>query len=82
MVEQDYTPSTVTLGHLQKLMKHRFMSAVELEACRGPEDPTLLAPTEGYVVSLTTIYEQGSACLHTSSSTCSYGGAMASSFTT
>jgi hypothetical protein len=26
MVEQDWTPSTVTLGHLQKLVKHGFMS--------------------------------------------------------
>jgi hypothetical protein len=32
MVEQDWTPSTIMMGHLQKLMKHGFMSAVELEA--------------------------------------------------
>jgi hypothetical protein len=59
MAEQDWTPSTVTLGHLQKLMKHGFMLAVELEACRVPEDPMFPAPTEGYVVSFAAFYEQG-----------------------
>jgi hypothetical protein len=59
MAEQDWTPSISMLGHLQKLMKHGFMSAVELEACRVTKDPTLLAPVEGYVVSFTIFYEQG-----------------------
>jgi hypothetical protein len=39
MVEQDWTPSTVTHGHLQKLTKQGFMMTAELEACRMPEDP-------------------------------------------
>jgi hypothetical protein len=59
MAEQDWTPSTVTLGHLQKLMKHGFMLAVELEACQVPEDPMFPAPTEGYVMSFAAFYEQG-----------------------
>jgi hypothetical protein len=50
MVEQDWTPSTVTLGHLQKFVKHGFMSAVELVASRVPEDPAFPTPAEGYVV--------------------------------
>jgi hypothetical protein len=59
MVEQDWTPSTITLGHLQKLAKHGFMLAVELKSCRVPEDPMFLAPAEGYVVSFVAFCEQG-----------------------
>jgi hypothetical protein len=59
MVEQDWTPSTITLGHLQILVKHGFMAVVELEACRVPEDPTFPAPVEGYVVSFVSFYERG-----------------------
>jgi hypothetical protein len=58
MVEQDWTPSTIMLGHLQKLMKHGFMVATELVACRVPEDPTFPAPVEGYVVSFVVFYKQ------------------------
>jgi hypothetical protein len=58
-VEQDWSPSSITLGHLQKLMKHGFMSATELETCWVLMDPTLPAPTEGYVVSFTAFYERG-----------------------
>jgi hypothetical protein len=57
MVEQDWTPSFVTPGHLQKLMKHGFMVAAELEACHVPEDPTSPAHAEGYVVSFVVFYE-------------------------
>jgi hypothetical protein len=32
MAEQGWTPSIVMLSHLQKLMKHGFMAATELEA--------------------------------------------------
>jgi hypothetical protein len=81
MAEQDWTPSSVTLGHLQKLMKHRFMSVTELEAYRVPMDPALPAPVEGYVVSFTTFYGRGLACLCTHSSTRSCG-TMALSLTT
>jgi hypothetical protein len=47
MAEQDWTPSTVTLSHLQKLVKHEFLLAVELETCRLPEDHVLPAPEHG-----------------------------------
>jgi hypothetical protein len=46
MAEQDWTPSIITWSHLQKLMKHGFMVAAELEACQVPKDPMFLAPTE------------------------------------
>jgi hypothetical protein len=59
MAEQDWTPSTVTPGHLQKLMKHGFMAAVKLEAYCVPEDPAFPAPMEGYVVSFVAFYERG-----------------------
>jgi hypothetical protein len=59
MVEQDWTPSTVTLGHLQKFMKHGFMPTSELEACQVLEDPALPVPAEGYVVSFTNFHERG-----------------------
>jgi hypothetical protein len=59
MAEQDWTPSTVTLSHLEKLMKHGFIPTAELEACRVPEDPAFPALAEGYVVSFTTFYEWG-----------------------
>jgi hypothetical protein len=35
------------------------MSTVELEDYQVPEDPVILAPTKGYVVSFTTFYERG-----------------------
>jgi hypothetical protein len=47
MAEQDWTPSTVTLSNLQKLMKHGFMSVAELEAYRVPVDPVFPVPAEG-----------------------------------
>jgi hypothetical protein len=59
MAEQDWTPSTITLGHLQKVMKHGFMLAVELKACRVLKDPALATPVEGCVVSFTAFHEQG-----------------------
>jgi hypothetical protein len=59
MAEQDWTPSTITLSHLQKLMKHGFLSAAELETCRLPEDLVLPAPADGDVVSFMTFYEWG-----------------------
>jgi hypothetical protein len=59
MAEQDWTPSSITLSHLQKLVKNGFMTAVELEACRMPEDPAFPTPVEGYMVSFTVFYEQG-----------------------
>jgi hypothetical protein len=59
MAEQDWTPSTLTPDHLQKLVKHGFMAVTDLEACRVPEDPAFRAPTEGYMVSFVVIYERG-----------------------
>jgi hypothetical protein len=59
MVEQDWTPSTVMLGHLQKFMRHGFMLAAELETYWVLKDPALLAPTEGYVVSFMAFHERG-----------------------
>jgi hypothetical protein len=59
MVEQDWTPSTVTLGHPQKLVKQGFMMVVELETCHVPKDPTFPAPAEGYIVSFMAFYEWG-----------------------
>jgi hypothetical protein len=59
MAEQDWTPSTITLNLLEKLMKHGFLSAVELETCRLPEDPKLPTPVDGYMVSFATFYEWG-----------------------
>jgi hypothetical protein len=59
MVEQDWTPSTVTLGHLQTLVKHGFMATAKLEACHVLEDPVFPTPTEGYVVSFMAFYERG-----------------------
>jgi hypothetical protein len=59
MAEQDWTPSTVTPGHMQKLVKRGFMMAAELTAYRVPEDPMLPALAEGYVVSFMAFYEQG-----------------------
>jgi hypothetical protein len=59
MAKKGWTPSTITLGHLQKLMKHGFMLPVELEAYRVPKDHALPAPVEGYVVSVMAFYEWG-----------------------
>jgi hypothetical protein len=56
--EQDWTPSTITPGHLQKLMKQWFMMAAELTAFHVLEDPVFPAPTEGYVVSFMAFYER------------------------
>jgi hypothetical protein len=56
MVELDWTPSTITQGHLQKLSKQGFMTAVELAACCV--DPVFPAHAEGYVVPFVAFYEQ------------------------
>jgi hypothetical protein len=52
MVEQDWTHSTITLGHLQKLVKQWFLMAAELVACHVLEDPAFPAPEEGNMVSV------------------------------
>jgi hypothetical protein len=59
MVEQDWTPSIVTSGHLQKHEKQGFMTAVELATCCVPMDPALPMPAGGYVVSFVVFYERG-----------------------
>jgi hypothetical protein len=40
-------------------MKHGFMAAAELEACRVTEDRMFLTPAEGYVLSFMKFYERG-----------------------
>jgi hypothetical protein len=57
MVEQDWTPSKVTQGHMQNLTKQGFMTATELMACRVPEDPAFPTTPEGYMVPIVTFYE-------------------------
>jgi hypothetical protein len=57
MAEQDWTPCTIMSGHQQKLIKHGFMAATELEAYRVLEDPVFLAHAKGYVVSFVAFYE-------------------------
>jgi hypothetical protein len=59
MAEQDWTPSSITPDHLQKLMKHEFMAMAELEACRVLEDPVSPTPAKEYVVSFVAFYERG-----------------------
>jgi hypothetical protein len=46
MAEQDWTPSKVTQGHMQSLMKQGFKSVSELVACRVPQDAALPTLTE------------------------------------
>jgi hypothetical protein len=59
MAEQDWTPSIVTWSHLQKLVKHGCVAAVELEDCLVLKDPMFPTDVEGYVVSFTAFYERG-----------------------
>jgi hypothetical protein len=59
MVEQDWTPSIITSGHLQKLKNQGFMMVAELTAYHVPEDPALPVLARGYVVSFLAFYEQG-----------------------
>jgi hypothetical protein len=59
MAEEDWTPSSVTSRHQQKLVKHRFMEAEELEAYRVSEEPAFPTHAEGYVVSFMAFYEWG-----------------------
>jgi hypothetical protein len=59
MVEKDWTPSIVPPGHLQKLMKHGFMAAMELEGCRVLEDHAFPTHAEGYMVLFAAFYERG-----------------------
>jgi hypothetical protein len=47
------------LSHQQKLMKHGFLSAAELETYRLSEDPALTTPADGYMVSFMAFYERG-----------------------
>jgi hypothetical protein len=47
---EDVAPPSF-LSHLQKLMKHDFLSAVKLETYLLLEDPTLPAPADGFMVS-------------------------------
>jgi hypothetical protein len=59
MAEQDWTPSTVMQGHLQSHVSQGFMTAMELVACRVPEDPVFPSPVYGYVVTFLAFYERG-----------------------
>jgi hypothetical protein len=80
MAEQDWTPFTITSGHLQKLVKLGFMTATELTACRVPEDHALPVPAEGYMVCLMAFYDGDSVC-HCTSSTAHCYNIMALSCT-
>jgi hypothetical protein len=57
MAEQDWTPSTVTQGYLQKLVKQGFMMVAELATYHALEDHACPTPAEGYVVSFVAFYE-------------------------
>jgi hypothetical protein len=57
MVVQDWTPSTIMSGHLQKLMKQGFTTVAELTTCCVPEDPTFPSHVEGYLVYFMAFYE-------------------------
>jgi hypothetical protein len=57
MVKHDWNPSTVTPGHLQKLMKHGFVVVAELEPCHVSEDPMFTTHAKGYVVYFVAFYE-------------------------
>jgi hypothetical protein len=55
MAEQDLTPSTVKLGHLQKLVKHEYMVAAVQAMCQrtlrsphheGERDPSICTSGE------------------------------------
>jgi hypothetical protein len=59
MVEQDWTSSTVMAGHLQKHVKHGFMTTVELEACRVLEDLAFPVQVDRYVLPFMAFYERG-----------------------
>jgi hypothetical protein len=59
MAEQDWTPSTVMQGHLQSHVSQGFMTAMELVACRVPEDPVFPSLVYGYVVTFLAFYERG-----------------------
>jgi hypothetical protein len=58
MAEQDWTPFTITQGHLQNLTKHEFMTVAELTACSVLEEPAFPMPVEGYMVSFMSFYER------------------------
>jgi hypothetical protein len=59
MAKEDWTPSKVTLGHLQSLANQGFMMAMELTVCHVLEDPAFPAPVEGYMVTFVALYERG-----------------------
>jgi hypothetical protein len=59
MAEQDWTPSSNTLSHLQNLVKHGFIEVVELEAYRVAVDPVFPVCAEGYIVSFMVFYMLG-----------------------
>jgi hypothetical protein len=63
LVEQDWTPSKVTQGHLQNLMNQGLMTVAQLMSCCVPEDPAFPALVEGYVVTFVAFYEQGFSAL-------------------
>jgi hypothetical protein len=59
MTKQDWTPSKVTLEHLQNLVSQGFTIAMEVVTCCVPVDPVSPVPAEGYVVSFMAFYERG-----------------------
>jgi hypothetical protein len=73
MVEQDWTPAMVRLGHLQSLANQGFMTVMELTACRVLEDPAFLAPVEGYMVTFLAFTSRDLVHYRISSSACCCG---------
>jgi hypothetical protein len=58
MAESCWTASVVTQEHLQNLMSHEYMTAVELATCHVPDGPACSAPMGGYVVVCVVFYER------------------------
>jgi hypothetical protein len=50
MTKQDWTPSKVTLGHLQSLMNQGFMTVTKLVTCCVLGDLTFPTHADGYIV--------------------------------
>jgi hypothetical protein len=59
MAELGWPVLEITQEHLQNLVSHGYMTAVELATYRVLVDPALPAPGAGYVVACLAFYERG-----------------------
>jgi hypothetical protein len=59
MAELSWPVLEVMQEHLQNLVSLGYMTAAELSTCCVHKDPAYPAPTGGYVVVCTLLYEQG-----------------------